>query len=190
MAAGVLGATSGILLWLTLQPTVGLFFNGTVSLPMGIYHVRDGPVRVGDVVATCLNEEASALALARGYLGEGNCSHGTGPVGKVLAAIAGDTVTVTSAGVWIGAHQLPNSVPLERDRHGYSLPEIRGSFILRAGEAWLYSGYDPRSFDSRYFGPVSASAIRGRAVPLWIWQESYDARRDLPWADGRRRPLG
>jgi len=189
MAAGALGATAGVLLWLTLQPMAGLFFNGTVSLPMGIYHVRDTPVQVGDVVATCLGEEASALALVRGYLGKGNCPHGTGPVGKVLAAIAGDTVTVTADGVWVGAHLLPNSAPLERDTQGYTLPEIRGPRILGAGEVWLYSGYHARSFDSRYFGPVSASAIRGKAVPLWVWQDPYDPRSDLPPTDGRsRRP--
>lgn len=34
---------------------------------------------------------------------------------------------------------------------------------------WLYSPH-PDSFDSRYFGPVSADEIVGRALPLWTWR--------------------
>lgn len=179
MIAGVAAAAVGVMLWGAIRPEVGLFFNGTVSLPLGFYHLRDTPVQVGDVVVACLGKEASALALARAYVSEGDCSYGTAPVGKILAATEGDTVAVTKDGVWLAGRLLPNSTPLGTDSDGYSLPDGRGRYVLNAGEAWLYSGYHARSFDSRYYGPVPMRDIRGRAVPLWVWPGPYDARRDL-----------
>lgn len=192
MALGIALSVGGVLLWMVARAGFGLFFNGTVSLPMGIYQLRDTPLEVGDVVVSCLGEEASALALARSYLGDGDCPHGTAPVGKVLAAVAGDTVSVARSGVRVRGRLLPNSAPLRRDSHGFTLPDARGTYILKAGEAWLYSGYDGRSFDSRYFGPVEVSKIRGEASPLWIWQSPYDPRADLgltdPGLTGRAEP--
>ncbi|MQU24843.1 S26 family signal peptidase, partial [Pseudomonas helleri] len=39
---------------------------------------------------------------------------------------------------------------------------------LEPGELFLLSVTNPASFDSRYFGPVSASAVIGAAHPLWL----------------------
>jgi len=180
MVAGFGLAAAGLLAWAVLEPAVGVFFNSTVSLPTGLYVVRDVPVEVGDVVAICPDEETSALALARGYMGAGNCPFGTAPAGKALAAGHGDTVRVTRTGVWIGDHLLPNSAPLRTDRHGYGLPVLRGVYGLESGEVWLYSGHDARSFDSRYFGPVRVSQIRGKVIPIWVRGQAYDPARDVP----------
>jgi type IV secretory pathway protease TraF len=43
-----------------------------------------------------------------------------------------------------------------------------GSYVVGDGEVWILSGHDPRSYDSRYFGPVPTANIRGRAVPLLV----------------------
>ncbi|MNY64605.1 Peptidase S26 [compost metagenome] len=40
---------------------------------------------------------------------------------------------------------------------------------LEMGELFLLGDTNPASFDSRYFGPISASAVRGVAQPLWTW---------------------
>ena len=55
----------------------------------------------------------------------------------------------------------------DRDRRGRSLPVWKGCRTLRAGEVFLLNANVPDSFDGRYFGPVSATAITGRAEPLW-----------------------
>ncbi|MBI3531959.1 MAG: S26 family signal peptidase, partial [Burkholderiales bacterium] len=40
---------------------------------------------------------------------------------------------------------------------------------LHDGELFLLSATNPASFDSRYFGPIAASAVIGSAQPLWTW---------------------
>jgi type IV secretory pathway protease TraF len=40
---------------------------------------------------------------------------------------------------------------------------------LSDGELFLLSTTNPASFDSRYFGPIAASAVIGAAHPLWTW---------------------
>jgi type IV secretory pathway protease TraF len=42
---------------------------------------------------------------------------------------------------------------------------------LSDGELFLLSDTNPASFDSRYFGPIAASAVLGTARPLWTWSE-------------------
>jgi type IV secretory pathway protease TraF len=37
-----------------------------------------------------------------------------------------------------------------------------------SGDIWVLSGHDPRSFDSRYFGPVPVANVQGEARPLWV----------------------
>jgi len=40
---------------------------------------------------------------------------------------------------------------------------------LADGELFLLSATNPASFDSRYCGPVGASAVVGTEHPLWTW---------------------
>ena len=45
----------------------------------------------------------------------------------------------------------------------------RGAYPVAPKEVWLLSGHDPRSFDSRYFGPVpEAKSVQGIARPVWV----------------------
>ena len=53
------------------------------------------------------------------------------------------------------------------DRGGRELaPYRRGPRRLEAGEIWLHSPYEVRSWDSRYFGPVPISNIKYHVAPL------------------------
>ncbi|MGV2480562.1 UNVERIFIED_CONTAM: S26 family signal peptidase, partial [Salmonella enterica subsp. enterica serovar Weltevreden] len=48
------------------------------------------------------------------------------------------------------------------------LPSWQQCRRLESGELFLLSVTNPASFDSRYFGPVSASAVIGVAHPVWL----------------------
>ncbi len=76
-----------------------------------------------------------------------------------MLAAEGDTVRFATAGVVLNGRTVPNSRPLPSDAVGRPLPPARfGAYVLAAGEVWLWSPYTPRSFDSRYYGPLRAGA--------------------------------
>jgi type IV secretory pathway protease TraF len=40
--------------------------------------------------------------------------------------------------------------------------------VVSPGTIWVASTYHPRSFDSRYFGPIAVADIRARLAPLLV----------------------
>jgi type IV secretory pathway protease TraF len=63
---------------------------------------------------------------------------------------------------------VPSAAVLPADRLGRPLPSWQQCRRLEPGELFLLSVTNPASFDSRYFGPVSASAVIGVAHPVWL----------------------
>ena len=55
---------------------------------------------------------------------------------------------------------------LNKDKKNLPLPRLSFCRKLAHNEYFLISTYITRSFDSRYFGPVDASLIKGRAIKL------------------------
>jgi type IV secretory pathway protease TraF len=85
-----------------------------------------------------------------------------------VAALAGQSVcriglTVTVDGVAIGEAR-------ERDSRGRSPPVWQGCRVIGQGEVFLMNRQSALLLDGRYFGPLSAAAIVGRAIPLWTEQ--------------------
>ena len=73
------------------------------------------------------------------------------------------------AEVTVNGRQLTNSDVRAKDSAGRPLaPAIGGA--VPSGQVWVMSDENPLSFDSRYFGPLPASLIRGRMTPLWTWR--------------------
>jgi len=83
-----------------------------------------------------------------------------------VGAIAPQEVCITGQIVRIDG--VPSAALLRADRWGRPLPAWQQCRRLRAGELFLLSATNPASFDSRYFGPVSASAVIGVAHPVWL----------------------
>lgn len=144
---------------------LGLRINVSPSLPLGLYLVANDSR--GKLVEFCPPEPFAKLAAARGYRHAGSCPDGAAPLLKPVAAWAGDSVELTRAGISVNGHLLPRTAPLSRDTRGRPLSSwpLR-KYIVAPGTVWVASTFNPRSFDSRYFGPIRVDSIRNRVGPL------------------------
>jgi conjugative transfer signal peptidase TraF len=144
------------------QPNVRIVYNASSSAPLGLYLIQPGASpRVDDYVLAKLPAAASALAAQRGYLPVGV------PIVKRVGAVAGQHVCVLGDALMIDGS--PAGRVLVSDREGRPLRAWQHCRSLAYGELFLLSTSNPASFDSRYFGPILASAVRGQAMPLWTW---------------------
>jgi len=131
-----------------VRPTPRLIYNASDSVPVGWYRIESTDVlHVGGIVLARLPAAPAAFAARRGYLPMGI------PLLKRIGAMAPQVVCVRDSIVSI------DSIPV-----AVAWPQCRR---LRAHELFLLSTTSPASFDSRYFGPVNASAVIGQARPLW-----------------------
>jgi conjugative transfer signal peptidase TraF len=150
----------------------GLRLNSTPSMPRGLWRVggKNAPLYRGEIVTICPPDTKPIRQGAeRGYIPTGNCPGDYEPLVKPIAATAGDTVTVTPAGVWVNGDPVQGTAQLAQDSVGRPLRAFpAGSYQVAQGDVWLLSGHDARSFDSRYFGPVPAANVQGVARPVWI----------------------
>jgi conjugative transfer signal peptidase TraF len=155
VAAGVSVGTFQLCGWL------GLRINTSPSLPIGLYiATTDGSA---NLVEFCPAEPFATLSIIRGYRDPGTCRDGGAPLLKPVIAQSGDMVAVSPRGISVNGVFLSNTAPLTRDTKGRHLEAWPfGRFLVAPGTVWVASSYHPRSFDSRYFGPVSTTAIRNR----------------------------
>lgn len=145
------------------QPAVRIFYNPSNSAPLGWY--RNQPKaspKLGDYVLSTLPAAAAALAAQRGYLPAGV------PLLKRVSAASGQHVCAEGDALLIDG--IPSGRILQSDGLGRPLPSWRQCRVLAGDELFLLSATEPSSFDSRYFGPVTTSALHGQAVPIWTWR--------------------
>jgi conjugative transfer signal peptidase TraF len=115
-------------------------------------------VRVGDYVVVRLPRDTAALAAARDYLPRSI------PILKQIAALGGQYVCIRDAVVYIDGSAKARALAV--DGNGRPLTAWAHCRVLLEGESFLLNLTNPGSFDSRYFGPVDVSFVRGRAIPL------------------------
>ncbi|SDA68916.1 conjugative transfer signal peptidase TraF [Pseudomonas sp. NFPP33] len=138
-----------------------LVYNESDSVPVGWYRISPTNSLVpGDLVLVHLPPEVRSLAAQRGYL------PANVPLLKAVAAMAPQRVCVQGSQVRIDGVVVARR--LRWDRQGRALPTWQACRRLVGNELLLLSSSNPASFDSRYFGPVSADAVIGRAQPLWL----------------------
>lgn len=115
-------------------------------------------------------EPYASESSTRGYRTHGTaCADGAVPLLKPVVAMAGDHVAVSTEGIRVNGHLLPNTVPLFRDAAGRNLhPWPFGMYVVEDGTVWVASTYNRGSYDSRYMGPIRISQIRARLRPLWL----------------------
>jgi conjugative transfer signal peptidase TraF len=144
---------------------LGVRINTSPSLPMGLYITT--PDADANLVEFCPVEPFATLSIVRGYRDPGACRDGAAPLLKPVIASAGDVVEVSARGISVNGALLPNTAPLTRDTKGRHLEAWpSGRYVVDPGTIWVVSSYHPRSFDSRYFGPLSTAAIRHRLKPF------------------------
>jgi conjugative transfer signal peptidase TraF len=166
MGIGLAALCAPALVPISAHDRVFVVYNPTDSVPRGWYRVGNinnpASLHVGSIVLARLSPEVAAFASQRGYLPSGM------PILKRIGAVAPQAVCVRGQTVLVdgevvatarthdGAHR-----PLQTWRQCRSVAE---------GELFLLSRTNPASFDSRYFGPIPASALLGVARPLWTWR--------------------
>ena len=154
-----------ILLLSTVGGATPLFiWNASNSVPIGLYRVQPATrLTVTELVAVQPPDLLAAFLDLNGYLPIGV------PMLKRVLALPGQTVcrnglTIAVDGIDVGdAH--------ERDRHGRPLPAWQGCHVIADGDVFVMNWQSADSLDGRYFGPLPASAIIGRAVPVWTDEE-------------------
>ena len=168
--AGLAACGLAALAWTSfVHPLPRLIYNPSDSVAVGWYRVDPLDPRtsslppslhVGNIVLTRLPADAAALAAQRGYLPT------RVPLLKRVGAIAPQDICIAGGSVRIDG--VPSAAVLPADRLGRPLPSWPQCRQLQPGELFLLSVTNPASFDSRYFGPVSTSAVIGVAYPVWL----------------------
>ena len=144
-----------------VDPLPRVIWNASASAPIGLYRIHpEGDPAIGALVAVAPPERLAHWLSARGYLPEGV------PLLKYVAAKAGQRVC--RAGVMVSVDGRRVAIARARDGQGRPLPVWQGCRTLQSDELLLLNPAHPDSLDGRYFGPLPASAVIGRATPLWL----------------------
>ena len=158
IATGTALALIGAAAVVTSDPL--LIWNASASVPVGFYAVT--PITqpgIGDLVAVRPPEPLGRWLVQNGYLGPDTS------LLKRVAALPGSEVCRKGTTIIIDGHVVAEAQL--RDRLGRPLPAWRGCRTLRDGELFLLNADHPGSLDGRYFGPLHAVTIIGRATPIW-----------------------
>jgi conjugative transfer signal peptidase TraF len=157
-------AATGLLLSTIGGATPHYVWNASNSVPIGLYRVLPAKqLAVTELVAVQPPDLLAAFLDLNGYL----------PIGvlmlKRVLALPGQTVcrngpTIAIDGIDVGRAN-------ERDGRGRPLPVWQGCQIIADGDVFVMNWQSADSLDSRYFGPLPASAVIGKAVPVWTDEE-------------------
>lgn len=164
-------ASVGVALAATLPTPLKLIWNVSASVPVGLYSVEPADaLEVTDLVAVMPQPPLAAFLVARGYLGEGT------PLLKRVMGLPGQEVCRFSDAITVDG--VPLGEALRRDRLGRDLPVWQGCRRIAPGHLFVMNPDVGDSLDGRYFGPIPATTVIGRAMPL-LTDEAGDG--DFIW---------
>lgn len=158
LAAAVV-ALNLIAISMWIDPPPQLIWNASPSVPMGFYRVRVGdPVSRGDLAVVAPPPTIASFLDKGGYLPLGL------PLLKRVAALPGQTVCRTGDTISIDGDAV--AVAQTSDRLGRALPVWTGCRTLAADQLFFLNADREDSLDGRYFGPLPAATVIGRATPM------------------------
>ena len=146
------------------KPSPIYIWNSSESVPLGLYRLRTASnYYVAELVAVQPPEPLATYLDRNGYLPAGV------PMLKRVLALPGQTIcrngsTITVDGIEMGEAR-------ERDSRGRPLPVWEGCDIVEDGKLFLMNWQAADSFDGRYFGMTPATAVIGRVLPVWTWED-------------------
>jgi conjugative transfer signal peptidase TraF len=153
-------ATVGVALTAFIDLPKKLIWNASASVPLGLYAITaTDQLSIGDHVAIDPTEPLASFLAERGYLPRGV------PMLKTIAAIPGQRVCRIGSKIIIDGKAVGKT--RNCDRLGRVLPVWQGCRSIGEGQFFLMNVSVPESFDGRYFGSTPATAIIGKALPLW-----------------------
>ena len=139
-------------------------WNASKSVPIGLYRLQPaGRLTVTELVALQPPDPLAIFLDLNGYLPIG------APMLKRVLALPGQTVC--RSGLTIAVDGIDVGEARERDGRGRPLPVWQGCRTIGEDELFVMNWQSAGSLDSRYFGPLPASAVIGRAVPMWTDEE-------------------
>lgn len=165
MGIGLAALCAPAVMPMAIRDRVFVVYNPSDSVPRGWYRIgrmeSAASLHLGSIVLARLPAGVAAFAAQRGYLPSGV------PILKRIGALAPQSVCVRGQLVHIDG----TMVATVRAHDGAHRPLQVWSQcrLLAVDELFLLGDTNPASFDSRYFGPISASAVLGVARPLWTW---------------------
>jgi conjugative transfer signal peptidase TraF len=141
-----------------------LIWNASASVPIGLYHLRPAySFFVTELVVILPPEPLATFLDLNGYLPVGV------PMLKRVLALPGQTVC--RRGLAISVDEIETGEARDRDGRGRPLPRWSGCRVVGEGELFLMNWQSDDSLDGRYFGFLPASAVIGRAFPMWTREE-------------------
>jgi conjugative transfer signal peptidase TraF len=158
MAAGLIG-----LCFEPVDERAWIAFNGSASAPIGFYWLRDGRPRLGDLVFVKLPQDLESWVVDRTYLPTAM------PMLKRVSGITGDQFCRFGGLVFVNGFVVATA--LRRDSMARPLPVWNGCVGVPENAVVLLMPQQPKSFDSRYFGPISRDQILKIATPMWTWTD-------------------
>ena len=137
-----------------------LIWNASASVPIGFYTIAPADrIEVPDLVAVLPPEPIADFMVHRGYIARDV------PLLKHVVGLPGQWVCRDGHAITVDA--VPLGEARDRDSQGRELPMWQGCRIIVEGEVFLMNLDVSDSLDGRYFGPLPASTVIGRATPLF-----------------------
>jgi conjugative transfer signal peptidase TraF len=139
-------------------------WNASNSVPIGLYRIQPATrLTVTELVAVQPPDLLAAFLDLNGYLPIGV------PMLKRVLALPGQTVCRN--GLEIAVDGVDVGEARDRDGRNRPLPVWHGCRVIADGDVFVMNWQSADSLDSRYFGPLPASAVIGAAVPVWTDEE-------------------
>ena len=160
----MLGGATALITTIVLEITPVYVWNASESVPIGLYRLQ--PVDnlfVTELVAVQPPEPLATFLDLNGYLPTGV------PMLKRVLALPGQAVCRSGLAVSVDAIEMGEA--RDRDSRSRPLPKWHGCRVVGEGELFVMNWQSANSLDGRYFGFLPASAVIGRALPVWTWED-------------------